>query len=137
MNEVAEHSRVQRGGWEIEFVQHRHELAPAVVGSGVVVQTGHLDYGLYFAGWGFAAEAGLHALRLIMSGTFDRFRKLRIVLGHMGEGLPFWPQRIDNRYLLEVEIGAVDRLPSLPCQYFLDNFVITTAGVTSMSWSSE
>jgi 2,3-dihydroxybenzoate decarboxylase len=104
---------------------HPREPAPSMV-------TPYLDYGLYFAGWGFAAETGLHAMRLIMSGTFDRFPKLRIVLGHMGEGLPFWLQRIDNRYLLEVKIGAVDKLPKLPSQYFLDNFVITTAGVTSM-----
>lgn len=104
---------------------HPREPAPSMV-------TPFLDYGLYFAGWGFAAETGLHAMRLIMSGTFDRFPKLKIVLGHMGEGLPFWLQRIDNRYLLEVKIGAVDKLPKLPSQYFLDNFVITTAGVTSM-----
>jgi 5-carboxyvanillate decarboxylase len=49
----------------------------------------------------------------------------------MGEGLPFWLQRIDNRYLLEVKIGAVDKLPKLPSQYFLDNFVITTAGASA------
>lgn len=104
---------------------HPREPAPSMV-------TPFLDYGLFFAGWGFAAETGLHAMRLIMSGTFHRFPKLRIVLGHMGEGIPFWLQRIDNRYLLEVKIGAVDRLPKLPSQYFLDNFVITTSGVTSM-----
>lgn len=92
----------------------------------------YLDYALWFAGWGFAAETGLHAMRLIMSGTFDRFPKLRIVLGHMGEGLPFWLQRIDNRYRLEVKIGACERLERLPSEYFLDNFVITTSGVTSM-----
>ncbi|XSC47368.1 amidohydrolase family protein [Bradyrhizobium sp. RDT10] len=39
---------------------------------------------------------------------------------------------IDNRYLLQVKIGAVSKLPRLPSEYFLDNFVITTAGVTSM-----
>lgn len=104
---------------------HPREPAPSMVAP-------YLDYGLYFAGWGFAAETGLHAMRLIMSGTFDRFPKLKIALGHMGEGLPFWLQRIDNRYLLEVKIGAVQKLPKLPSQYFLDNFVITTAGVTSM-----
>lgn len=104
---------------------HPREPAPSMV-------TPFLDYGLYFAGWGFAAETGLHAMRLIMSGTFDRFPRLKIVLGHMGEGLPFWLQRIDNRYLLEVKIGAVDKLAKLPSQYFLENFVITTAGVTSM-----
>lgn len=92
----------------------------------------YLDYALWFAGWGFAAETGLHAMRLIMSGTFDRFPKLKIVLGHMGEGIPFWLQRIDNRYLLEVKIGACKKLPRLPSEYFLENFVITTSGVTSM-----
>jgi 5-carboxyvanillate decarboxylase len=104
---------------------HPREPAPSMV-------TPFLDYGLFFAGWGFAAETGLHAMRLIMSGTFDRFPRLKIVLGHMGEGIPFWLQRIDNRYLLEVKIGAVQKLPRLPSEYFLDNFAITTAGVTSM-----
>ena len=94
--------------------------------------TPYLDYALWFAGWGFAAETGLHAMRLIMSGLFDRFPKLKIVLGHMGEGIPFWLQRIDNRYLLEVKIGACEKLPKLPSEYFLENFVITTSGVTSM-----
>jgi 5-carboxyvanillate decarboxylase len=104
---------------------HPREPAPSLV-------TPFLDYGLYFAGWGFAVETGLHAMRLIMSGTFARYPKLKIILGHMGEGIPFWLQRIDNRYLLQVKIGAVTRLPRLPSEYFLDNFVITTAGVTSM-----
>lgn len=104
---------------------HPREPAPAMVEP-------YLDYGLYFAGWGFAAETGLHAMRLIMSGVFARHPKLKIILGHMGEGIPFWLQRIDNRYLLQVKIGAVEKLPRLPSEYFLDNFVITTAGVTSM-----
>ena len=89
-----------------------------------------LDYGLYFAGWGFAAETGLHAMRLIMSGVFDQLPSLRIVLGHMGEGIPFWLQRIDNRYELQVKIGAVTKLRRLPSEYFLDHFVVTTSGVT-------
>lgn len=89
----------------------------------------YLDYGLYFAGWGFAAETSLHAMRLIMAGTFDRFPGLRIILGHMGEGIPFWLDRIDNRYLLQVNIGAVERLERLPSEYFRDNFLITTSGM--------
>lgn len=103
---------------------HPREPAPSMV-------TPFLDYGLYFAGWGFAVETGLHAMRLIMSGVFDRYPKLKIVLGHMGEGIPFWLQRIDNRYLLQVKIGASEKLPRLPSEYFLENFVITTSGVTS------
>jgi 2,3-dihydroxybenzoate decarboxylase len=101
---------------------HPREPSPAMV-------TPFLDYGLYFAGWGFAAEAGLHAMRLIMSGLFDRHPKLRVILGHMGEAIPFWLQRIDNRYLLQVKIGAVEELARLPSEYFLENFLITTSGV--------
>jgi 5-carboxyvanillate decarboxylase len=74
---------------------------------------------------------GLHAMRLIMSGLFERFPKLQIILGHMGEAIPFWLQRIDNRYLLQVKIGAVTKLARLPSEYFLQNFVITTSGVCS------
>jgi len=103
---------------------HPREPSPAMVRP-------YLDYGLYFAGWGFAAEAGLHAMRLIMSGTFDRFPKLTIVLGHMGEAIPFWLQRIDNRYQLQMRIGAAPKLNRLPSEYFRDNFVITTSGVCS------
>ena len=93
----------------------------------------YLDYGLYFAGWGFAVETSLHALRLIMAGVFDQFPDLKIFLGHMGEGIPFYLQRIDNRYLLQVRIGAVKELPRLPSEYFKDHFVITTSGVAQQS----
>lgn len=103
---------------------HPREPGPGLIGP-------HKDYGLYFATWGFAVETSLHAMRLIMSGTFDRFPKLKVILGHMGEGIPFWLQRIDNRYQLQVRIGAVKPLKRLPSEYFLENFVITTAGVTS------
>lgn len=90
----------------------------------------YLDYGLYFAGWGFAAETSLHAMRLIMAGVFDQFPDLKIILGHMGEGLPFWLDRIDNRYLLQVKIGAVREMAKLPSEYYKNNFVITTSGMT-------
>lgn len=109
---------------DVPLYLHPREPAPSMV-------TPFLDYGLYFAGWGFAVETATHALRLIMSGLFDRFTKLKIVLGHMGEGLPFWLQRIDNRYLLQVKIGAVRKLPRLPSEYFQDHFFITTSGVMS------
>jgi 2,3-dihydroxybenzoate decarboxylase len=69
-----------------------------------------------------AAES-LHLSQSAMSGIR--------VLGHMGEGLPFWLQRLDNRYLLQVKIGAVKKMARLPSEYFLDHFVITTSGVMS------
>ena len=95
--------------------------------------TPYLDYGLYFATWGFSAESGLHAMRLIMSGAFDRHPGLRVVLGHMGEGIPYWLKRIDNRFALQVRIGATEKLPRRPSEYFIENFYITTAGVTDMA----
>jgi len=91
--------------------------------------TPYMDYGLYWAGWGFAAETSLHAMRLIMSGLFERYPRLRIVLGHMGEGLPFWLKRIDNRYAVQAMAGINKRLEQLPSEYFRSNFAITTSGV--------
>ena len=108
---------------DVRIYLHPREPAPSQIQP-------YLDYGLYFAGWGFAIEAGLHAMRLIMSGVFDSFPKLRIILGHMGEGIPFLLKRIDNRYNLQIKIGALPKMPRLPSEYFRDNFFITTAGVT-------
>lgn len=127
--EYLDHERYFEMFAAVESLQLPLYLHPREPSPGMI--TPYLDYGLYFAGWGFAAEAGLHAMRLIMSGLFDRFPRLQIVLGHMGEALPFWLQRIDNRYLLQVKIGAVTKLARLPSEYFLDNFVITTSGVCS------
>ena len=47
--------------------------------------------------WAFAAETAVHALRLIGSGLFDECPRLQIILGHLGEGLPYYLWRIDNR----------------------------------------
>jgi gamma-resorcylate decarboxylase len=47
--------------------------------------------------WAFAAETSVHALRLIASGLFDAHPRLRIILGHLGEGLPYYLWRLDNR----------------------------------------
>lgn len=71
-------------------------------------------------------------MRLIMSGTFDRHPRLKVILGHMGEALPFWLQRIDNRHAAQVMIGVDRKLARRPSEYFRENFFITTSGVTSM-----
>jgi len=105
---------------------HPREPSPGMVGP-------FLDYGLYHAGWGFGAEAGLHAMRLIMSGVFDLFPTLKIILGHLGEGIPFFLKRVDTVYLMQVRFGAIDKLQRLPSEYFLNNFVVTTSAVTQES----
>ncbi len=77
--------------------------------------------------WGFAAETGLHAMRLICSGVFDRFPNLKIILGHLGEAIPFWMWRIDNHW----EKDAGKFLPAMekPSYYFKNNFFVTTSGM--------
>ncbi len=87
-------------------------------------------FGLEAATFGFPMDASLHALRLILSGVFDEFPDLRIVLGHMGEGLPFWLPRIDKKMALFQGIKPPQRtLRKKPSEYFRENFYITTSGM--------
>ncbi len=94
----------------------------------------YMKYGMVAALWGFQAEAGLHAIRLIMSGVFDRHPKLRVVLGHLGEALPFWLWRLDNIYAKTFEWAgnalAMVKLELKPSEYVLRNFAVTTSGMS-------
>jgi 2,3-dihydroxybenzoate decarboxylase len=79
----------------------------------------------FLVGWGWALEVGTHAIRLIASPVFDEFPNLRIVIGHMGECIPFLLPRLDNRY-------TRDRGPKrklTPSEYFKNHFVVTTSGM--------
>jgi 2,3-dihydroxybenzoate decarboxylase len=80
------------------------------------------------ATWGWAVETGGHALRLLFSGLFDRFPALKIILGHMGEGLPFMRWRFDSRFEMYSHGVSLERAPSA---YFGTNILITTSGVCS------
>ncbi|AGZ40839.1 putative amidohydrolase/decarboxylase [Actinoplanes friuliensis DSM 7358] len=55
-----------------------------------------IDLALATFGWGWHMEAGLSVLRLILRGTFDRHPDLQLVLGHWGEMLLFWMDRVDS-----------------------------------------
>lgn len=79
--------------------------------------------------WGFQMETGLHAVRLIVGGVFDQFPDLKIVLGHMGEALPYWPYRID--YMYRAYTRGQGKLKKMPSQYLKDNFFITTSGMNT------
>ncbi len=81
--------------------------------------------GLTQAAWGFALDAGSHALRLIASGLFDAHPKLKIILGHLGEAIPFWMARVDNHWVRSP--GSL--IKKLPSEYFRQNFVVTTSGM--------
>lgn len=75
--------------------------------------------------WSFGVETGVHALRIMLSGLFDRFPRLRLVLGHMGELLPYAAWRFDNRSRLE----CPSRLERTISEYLAENCYITTSGV--------
>jgi 2,3-dihydroxybenzoate decarboxylase len=77
--------------------------------------------------WAFGQETAVHALRLMGSGLFDRYPSLQIVLGHMGEGIPYSLWRIDNR---NAWTKAKPKYPATRkiAEYFQENFYITTSG---------
>ncbi|GAA3707682.1 amidohydrolase family protein [Oceanisphaera sediminis] len=80
------------------------------------------------ATWGWGVETGTHALRLLFGGVFDRFPNLKVILGHMGEGLPFLRWRFDSRFEAYPHGITLARRPS---EYFGSNILITTSGVCS------
>ena len=92
-----------------------------------VVEAYYKDYadefpGLLTAGWGFTVETATQAIRMVLSGLFDAYPRLRIVLGHLGEGLPFSLWRIDM---------ALARQGNRPTPFrdcFREHFWITTSG---------
>lgn len=75
--------------------------------------------------WGWAVETGSHALRLVAGGVFDRHPGATVVLGHMGEGLPFALERMDDRWQIFTPERPLEHLPSY---YVRNNLYVTTAG---------
>jgi 2,3-dihydroxybenzoate decarboxylase len=81
--------------------------------------------------WGFAAETGLHAMRLICSGLFDKHPNLKIILGHLGEALPWWLWRLDSRWVVvgREESATAPPARKKPSEYIKENFYFTTSGM--------
>lgn len=77
------------------------------------------------ATWGFAPETATHALRLVYSGLFDRFPGINIILGHLGETIPYFSWRI-QKYIQYNPFGH--RVERRLQDYLSDNFFITTSG---------
>jgi hypothetical protein len=82
-----------------------------------------VNYALSTGGWGWHSETGIHALRLILAGVFDRFPTLQIIIGHMGEMIPFMLARINN-----VFTPLTKQLQRRVSEYFVQNFSITSSG---------
>jgi 2,3-dihydroxybenzoate decarboxylase len=92
-----------------------------------------LEAGLDGAIFGFGVETGMHALRIITAGVLDRFPKLQIIIGHMGEALPFWLYRLDFMHQAGIRAGRYDFMKPLKKEkvsnYLRENFHITNSGV--------
>jgi predicted TIM-barrel fold metal-dependent hydrolase len=77
------------------------------------------------AGWGFAVDTSCHFLRIVFAGVFDKYPDLKIILGHLGEGLPFAMHRLhDHTYGSAARRG----LKKTPLEYLRDNMIVTTSG---------
>jgi len=77
------------------------------------------------AGWGFAVDTSCHFLRIVFAGVFDAYPRLRIILGHLGEGLPFAMHRLNDHTWRS---AARRGLRKTPLQYMRENLLVTTSG---------
>jgi predicted TIM-barrel fold metal-dependent hydrolase len=77
---------------------------------------------LSIAGWGWHSETALHTLRLIVSGLFDKVPGLQVIIGHMGEGLPFALARSSGM------LSRAAKLKQPVADYFKTNIHLTTSG---------
>lgn len=81
--------------------------------------------------WAWTADTATHALRLVFGGTFTRFPNVRVILGHMGETLPFLLWRLDSRW--QCELGAELPPDQRPSALIRRHIAITTSGVCDPS----
>lgn len=91
-----------------------------------------LDAGLDGAVFGFGVETGMHLLRLITIGIFDKYPTLQIMVGHMGEALPYWLYRLDYMHQAGVRSQRYERMKPLKktiAEYLKSNVLVTNSGV--------
>jgi 2,3-dihydroxybenzoate decarboxylase len=120
--------------WDIFEAAEAHNvpvyLHPTSMSRAMV--TPFLARGLDGAIYGFGAETGLHMLRIIVSGVFDRFPNLKMMIGHLGEALPFWLFRIDYMHRATVAAKRYESMKPLrrkPSDYLRENVYVTTSGM--------
>ncbi len=91
-------------------------------GFGPAVSTSFARYG-----WGWHMETGIHALRMILGGVFDRYPGLQLILGHWGEMIPFYLARFD-----EMLTPAAKQLQRPVADYFLQQMYVTPSGMFTL-----
>jgi len=89
---------------------------------------GNFSFSMALSTWGWHADTAIHTLRLVLSGALDRHPGLKIVIGHMGEALPFMLDRIDATTAAEAKV----RMKRSVRQTILDQVWITTSGFFTM-----
>ena len=110
---------------ELGVAVYLHPTNPAIP------QLGKYGFALSGAPFGFGVETSMVALRLILSGALDAFPKLRIFLGHYGEGLPFIAKRINFPYARKhFDPSKRPDIKKFPGDYLTQNFWVTTSGNT-------
>ncbi|MFJ8025742.1 amidohydrolase family protein [Streptomyces sp. NPDC096311] len=80
--------------------------------------------------WSWGTDTASHVLRLIFGGVFDDFPEAKLLLGHMGEGLPYVLWRLDSRWGFHNHHG-IELRRGIPSEYLRHNLYITTSGVCS------
>jgi predicted TIM-barrel fold metal-dependent hydrolase len=107
---------------KLEVPVYLHPTVPAIPNA--------WTYGFALAGapFGFGFETALCMMRLIYSGVFDRYPGLKIILGHLGEALPFLFKRIDWAYVRPFDPEARPKLEKRPGEYLKHNVFVTTSG---------
>jgi predicted TIM-barrel fold metal-dependent hydrolase len=86
-----------------------------------------ISFGLATFAWGWHYETALHIMRLAVSGTLDKYPKLRLIIGHMGEGLPAMLARCEHQFG-----GELSHLQQGLAQTIVDHVYITTAGLFTL-----
>jgi 2,3-dihydroxybenzoate decarboxylase len=79
------------------------------------------------ATWAWGVETGTHALRIINAGVFDAFPKATLILGHLGESLPYLLGRLDEGYMMAAKSGR--KLQKPLSEYIRSNVLVTTSGL--------
>jgi len=88
-----------------------------------------LSFILSIAGWGWHAEVAVHVLRLVLSGALDRHPGLKLIIGHMGEGLPAMMARFDQT----LGPSAAKTLQRGVSQTIVDQVWVSTSGMFTVA----
>jgi len=108
----------------------------------------HMDeQGIQLTGWGWHHEAGVHVLRLILSGAFEKYPGLQVISGHWGEMVPFYLHRLDDmlppsvtglsRTITETYLNHVWVTPSGLFDLPHFQFIYTVIGADRIIWSVD